>query len=657
MLSSEDPSSSFTRFDNHAGTAAVDEPGIAVAKVGRPLKDAWNLNAAQPAAQGRATQGMAEYGTPPTYVPSLRENLSDDVFTHGERAPDEVGFSRPVDGRWIPVTYRELAEEVTRLAAGLIVAGIQPGDRIALCSHVRFEWMLCDFAIWAAAGVTVPIYETSSAEQVEWILADSGAVAAFVETPDHAKMVAQTQARLPGLSNVWVIDSGGIDALVSAGRYVPDETVMRRRSAANSESLATIIYTSGTTGRPKGCAITHANLLSEMHNVCAADGVTEVVFNQDTRTLHFLPLAHILARSIQLAAVHNRVHMAHTSDVKNIVAQMAEFRPTSVLSVPRVFEKIYNTAKHTAAADGKGRIFDLADATAVAYSRSLETGGPGLLLRLRHGLFDRLVYGKLRAVLGGDVSWSVSGGAALGARLGHFYRGIGITVLEGYGLTETCAGVTLNLPDHQRVGSVGRPIPGCTIRIGDDGEVLIKGGNVFAGYWHNDEATREVFDQDGWFHSGDLGELDADGYLTITGRKKDIIVTSSGKNVAPMVLEDRLRAHWLVSQCVVIGDARPFIGALVTIDPDAFTLWKDEAGKPATASVADLREDPDLLAALQIAVDDANKAVSDAESIKKIRVLITDFTEGTGELTPTLKVKRHIVLKEHDGDVESIYRR
>jgi long-chain acyl-CoA synthetase len=355
--------------------------------------------------------------------------------------------------------------------------------------------------------------------------------------------------------------------------------------------------------------------------------------------------------------VHNRVHIAYTSDVKNIVARLVEFQPTVVLSVPRVFEKIYNTAKHKAAAEGHGRLFDIADATAVAYSRSLEAGGPGLLLRLRHRLIDRLVYGKLRAALGGDVAWSVSGGAALGARLGHFFRGIGITVLEGYGLTETCAGVTLNLPDSQRIGSVGRPVPGCTIRIAEDGEVLIKGGNVFRGYWHNDAATRAVFDNEGWFHSGDLGVLDQDGYLSITGRKKDLIVTSSGKNVAPMVLEDRLRAHWLVSQCVVVGDARPFIGALVTIDADAFVPWKVQAGKPAEASVADLREDPDLLAALQLAVDEANKAVSAAESIKKFSVLSADFTEETGELTPSLKVKRHIVLKTHNAEVESLYRR
>ncbi|HEY5248298.1 MAG TPA: long-chain fatty acid--CoA ligase, partial [Dermatophilaceae bacterium] len=521
----------------------------------------------------------------------------------------------------------------------------------------RYEWMLCDFAIWAAAGVTVPIYETSSAEQVEWILSDSGAVAAFLETPDHAKTVAQIQGRLPALREVWVINSGGIEALAAEGSTVPDETVMARRRVANSASLATIIYTSGTTGRPKGCEITHANLLNEVHNVCTAESITERVYNQDTRTLQFLPPAHILARSIQLAAVHNRVHIGYTSDVKNIVAHLVEFKPTVVLSVPRVFEKVYNTAKHKAAAEGHGRLFDIADTTAMDYSRSLETGGPGILLRLRHGFLDRLVYGKLRAALGGDVLWSVSGGAALGARLGHFFRGIGITILEGYGLTETCAGVTLNLPDHQRIGSVGRPVPGCTIRIAEDSEVLVKGGNVFRGYWHNEAATRQAFDEDGWFHSGDLGVLDKDGYLSITGRKKDLIVTSSGKNVAPMVLEDRLRAHWLVSQCVVVGDARPFIGALVTIDLDAFAPWKVQADKPAEASVRDLREDPDLLAAVQSAVDEANKAVSNAEAIRKFQILTTDFTEETGELTPSLKVKRHIVMKTHEAEVEALYRR
>ena len=600
---------------------------------------------------------MREVTVPAIYVASRENNLTDDVFRLAEQSANQPGFSTRVANRWAPVTYREVAEQVTRLAAGLIASGIQAGDRVALLSRTRFEWMVCDFAIWTAGGVTVPVYETSSAEQVEWILSDSGAVAAFVETEDHAKTVAQVQVGLPDLRHVWVLDGGGLEDCVAAGRQVPDETVHERRRSVTSDALATIIYTSGTTGRPKGCAITHANLLAEVHNVCAAEGVRELVFNEQTRTLHFLPLAHILARSIQLAAVHNRVHLAHTGDIKNLVPQLVEFQPTAVLSVPRVFEKIYNTAKHKAAAEGKGRIFDLADHSAMAYSQALDSGGPGPLLRLRHAIFDRLVYGKLRAALGGQVRWSVSGGAPLGARLGHFFRGIGITVLEGYGLTETCAGVTLNLPARQRIGSVGRPIPGCTIRIADDGEVLIKGGNVFTGYWRNDEATQEVFDADGWFHSGDLGELDDGGYLTITGRKKDLIITSSGKNVAPAVLEDRLRAHWLVSQCVVVGDARPFIGALITIDADAFQQWKQDAGKPAAAGVADLRADPQLLASVQEAVDDANTAVSGAEAIKAFRVLDADFTEEGGELTPTLKVKRNIVLASFDEEVEALYRR
>jgi long-chain acyl-CoA synthetase len=600
---------------------------------------------------------MREYSVPPNYVASLEETLTDDVFDLAERWPEHPGFSRRVDDRWVPVTYRELADQVTKLAAGLLARGLQPGDRVALFSHTRFEWLLFDYAVWAAGGVSVPVYETSSAEQVEWILGDSGAVVAVVETDDHAKTIAQVQLSLPELRDVWVIDSGGVDELVSAGQDVPAAKVMERRHGVTCDSLATIIYTSGTTGRPKGCVITHANLLAEVRNCCTAHGVPELIFNEHARTLQFLPLAHILARSIQLSAVHNRVHLAHTSDMKTLAAQLVEFRPTVVLSVPRVFEKIYNTAKHKAVADGRGRIFAMAEATALSYSESLDTGGPGLVLKLRHTIFDRLVYSRVRAAIGGDVRWSVSGGAPLGARLTHFFRGIGINVLEGYGLTETCAGVTLNLPGLQRIGSVGRPVPGSTIRIADDGEVLIKSGNVFQGYWHDEIATRAVFDEDGWFRTGDLGELDEDGYLTITGRKKDLIVTSSGKNVAPTVLEDRLRAHWLVSQCVVVGDARPFIGALITLDPDVFVQWKKGAGKPEEATVAELRRDPDLLAALQSAVDDANQAVSHAEAIKKFRVLSTDFTEDGGELTPTLKVKRNVVLANFVAEVEALYSR
>jgi long-chain acyl-CoA synthetase len=600
---------------------------------------------------------MREISVPPNFVAGVHDNLTDDVFGNAERWPDEVGFSRWVDDRWAPVTYREFADQVIRLAAGLMASGLELGDRVALSSRTRYEWMLCDFAIWTAGGVTVPVYETSSAEQVEWMLGDSGAVAAFVETEDHAKTVAQVSVGLPALRDVWIIDNGDLAELARMRRHVSRERVMARRNIVTSDSLATIIYTSGTTGRPKGCAITHANLLAEVGNCCTASGVQEFVFNERARTLHFLPLAHILARSIQLAAVRNRVHLAHTGDITTLVPQLVDFKPTSVLSVPRVFEKIYNTAKHKAVADGKGRIFEMASSIAIAYSVALETRRPGALLRMRHALFDRVVYAKLRAAIGGEVRWSVSGGAPLGPRLGHFFRGIGINILEGYGLTETCAGVTLNLPGAQHIGSVGRPIPGCSIRIADDSEVLIKGGNVFQGYWNNKDATREVFDDDGWFHSGDLGELDNDGYLTITGRKKDIIVTSAGKNVAPTVLEDRIRAHWLVSQCVVVGEGRPFIAALITIDPDVFPQWKQEARKSPDSTVADLQHDPQLLAAVQAAVDDANKAVSAAESIKKFYVLPTDLAEAGGELTPTLKVKRNVVMANFADEVEALYTR
>jgi long-chain acyl-CoA synthetase len=598
---------------------------------------------------------MREFTVPPNYVASPEENLTDDVFALAEGWPEQIGFSRRMADQWVPVTYRELADQVTKLAAGFMAAGLEPGDRVALFSRTRFEWLLFDYAIWVAGGVSVPVYETSSADQVEWILGDSGAVFAVVETDDHAKTVAQVQLALPALREVWVIDSDGIDELALLGHDIPAEDVRERRRDVTSDLLATIIYTSGTTGRPKGCAITHANLLAEVRNCCTAHGVKELVFNEQTRTLHFLPLAHILARSIQLSAVHNRVHLAHSSDMKTIAAQLVAFKPTAVLSVPRVFEKIYNSAKLTAAADGKGRIFEMAEATAMAYSQSLDTGGPGPLLKLRHAIFDRLVYVKVRAAVGGDVRWSVSGGAPLGARLTHFFRGIGINVLEGYGLTETCAGVTLNLPGMQRVGSVGRPIPGCSIRIADDGEVLIKAGNVFHSYWHDEQATRDAFDDEGWFRSGDYGELDDEGYLTITGRKKDLIVTASGKNIAPAVLEDRLRAHWLISQCVVVGDARPFIGALITLDQEVFGQWKQATGKPADATVDDLRDDPELLAALQSAVDNVNKTVSHAEGIKKFRVLTTDFSEEGGELTPTQKVKRNIVLANFADEVDALY--
>jgi len=520
-------------------------------------------------------------------------------------------------------------------------------------SKTRYEWTLIDYAIWTAGAVTVPIYETSSAEQVAWILADSEAVACFVETAAHQETVAQVRDRVPGLREVWQIDTGALTELVTGGAAVDDAEVTRRRRLPRADDVATIIYTSGTTGRPKGCVLTHRNLYSDIAN--AVPGLT-ALFHEGASTLLFLPLAHSFARLIQLGVVHARVRMGHLPDVKDLVATLGEFKPTFVLSVPRVFEKVYNTAKQRAHADGKGRIFDAADRTAVAYSEALERrGGPGLGLRIRHGIFDRLVYGRLRAALGGECHSAISGGAPLGARLAHFYRGVGLTVYEGYGLTETSPAVAVNLQHAIKIGTVGRPLPGVTVRLANDGEILIRGDLVFREYWNNPQATAEVLDEDGWFHSGDLGELDDDGFLKITGRKKEIIVTAGGKNVAPAVLEDRLRAHPLISQSMVVGDRQPFIAVLVTIDEEAWPVWLSAAGLPAESAVADMLEHPTLREHIQHAVDEANLAVSHAEAIKVFRILPRDWSEETGEITPSLKVKRNVVLKQYADEIAAIY--
>jgi long-chain acyl-CoA synthetase len=596
---------------------------------------------------------VLKYASAARYVVPADANVADDVFENARTRPEHVAFSRKLGTAWLPVTSRQFAIEVTELAAGLIAAGIESGDRVALMSKTSYQWALCDYAIWTAGAVTVPIYETSSAEQVEWYLSDSGAKAVFVATAEHRSVVASVLSRLHHELAIWQLDAGVLDELSDSGPGVAEQ-VERRRRAVGAASLATIVYTSGTTGRPKGCAMTHENLLAESGNVLLADGVQESLFNATKSTLLFLPLAHILARIIQISAVRSGVRLGHVGDVKNLVAELREFAPTVVLSVPRVFEKLYNTASHQAAEDGHERIFRAAEETAIVYSRALESGSPGFTLRLRRTVFDRLVYRKLRAAMGGRVEFAVSGGAPLGARLGHFFRGAGVNVLEGYGLTETCAGGTLNLPGAQRVGSVGRPVPGCAIRVELDGEILIEAPFVFQGYWHDDAATAEVL-ADGWFRTGDLGALDGEGFVSITGRKKDLIVTSGGKNVAPTVLEDRLRAHWLVSQCLVIGDARPYIAALVTIDPESFELWKGDHDRSPDCSIGDLRDDTELRAAVQEAVDETNRAVSHAEAIKRFRILATDFTETAGELTPTMKVRRSVVIEQFADEVDSLY--
>jgi long-chain acyl-CoA synthetase len=600
---------------------------------------------------------VREVNVPAAVTVSDQDNLCDMVFANAERFSGSIVYRRKVDGGWVDVSAQVFAGQVLAAAKGLMASGLQPGDRVGLLSRTRYEWTLLDYAILAVGAVTVPIYETSSAEQVKWILSDSQAKAVIVESATHRAMVESVRDRLPSLASVWQLDDSGdvrgaVDELSALGAGVAEDDVHARRRQVSADDLATLIYTSGTTGRSKGCMLTHRNLLAEVRSVVQA---ASEVLNANAAILLFLPLAHVLARMIQFAGFHARATVGHTPDAKNLLPDLAEFRPTLVLSVPRVFEKVYNGAKQRAHADGKGRIFDAAEATAVAWSQAQDTGGPAPWLRVKHALFDRLVYGKLRAALGGRCHTAVSGGAPLGTRLGHFFRGVGITVYEGYGLTETSAAAAVGLPKHFKIGTVGRPIPGVTIQIADDGEILIKGDVVFRGYWNNDAATAEALTGDGWFHSGDLGELDDDGYLRITGRKKELIVTAGGKNVAPAVLEDRLRAHPLISQCMVVGDNQPFIGALVTIDPEAFPVWREEHAK--TGEVADLVEveDAELRAEIEAAVAEANKAVSAAEAIKKFRILPVDFTEDGGQLTPTMKLKRAVVAKEFAHEIDALY--
>ena len=610
---------------------------------------------------------MHEFSVPASFTVGDHDNVASSVFAHERDDPDHAIIQRLIDGTWSDVTCAQVAAQVRSTALGLIAEGVGAGDRVALLSATRYEWAIIDFAILAVGAVTVPIYETSSAEQVRFALSDSGAVAAFAETDAHADTIEQLRGELPELRKVLRIDGSGrsaLDELAETGKDTSPADLDARLSAIESSDVATLVYTSGTTGRPKGCQLTHSNLLYEMRG---AKSCFPALLDKGEKLLVFLPLAHVLARAITIAAFANKVTLGFTSDVKNLVPTLAVFKPTLVVSVPRVFEKVYNTAEQNARNDGKGRIFEIAANTAIEWSQAQAggqersdsgkgsgAGGAGLVLKAKHAVFDRLVYGKLRAALGGNCRAAISGGAPLGARLGHFYRGVGLTIYEGYGLTETSAAITVNRVDDLKVGSVGKLLGGNSMRINDDGELLVRGGVVFNGYWHNEDETKAVF-SDGWFHTGDLGAIDDDGFLTIVGRKKEIIVTAGGKNVAPALLEDRLRAHPLVSQAMVVGDAQPFIAALITIDPEAFPAWKSRNSKDASASVGDLADDSDLNAEIDLAVKEANQAVSHAESIRKFRILPIDFTEDTGELTPTLKVKRKVVAEKFASDIEALY--
>ncbi|QTG83111.1 long-chain fatty acid--CoA ligase [Arthrobacter crystallopoietes] len=581
-------------------------------------------------------------------------NITDLVVKQAGKASNPALFSRKdASGTWQDIRATEFLADVVLLAKGMAASGIAPGDRVGIMARTRYEWSLVDFAIWFAGCVSVPIYETSSPSQVAWILGDSGAVGAFVESASHENVVRQAVSNesLDAVKHVWQLDGTGLDALRAAGADLEDGVIEERRGLAGLDDLATIIYTSGTTGRPKGCELTHGNFVELSASGAAA---LPAVAHEGARTIMFLPLAHVFARFISVLCVTCGATVAHTPDVKNLLPDLQSYHPTFILAVPRVFEKVYNSSMLKAEDGGKGKIFHAAADTAIAWSKAEQAGKIPLMLSLKHKLFDKLVFHKIREAMGGRVEYAVSGGGPLGERLGHFFHGIGLLVLEGYGLTETTAPISVNTPSLVKIGTVGAPLPGNAVKIADDGEILTKGICVMRGYFNRPDLTEETF-VDGWLRTGDIGELDDDGFLKITGRKKEIIVTAGGKNVIPALLEDQIRADALVSQCVVVGDQRPFIAALITLDDEALPGWLERHGLPAGTTVAEAAEHERVRAEIQSLIDHANQSVSQAEAIKAFRVVPTDFTEASGHLTPSLKIKRAQVMQDYASVVEEIY--
>jgi len=594
---------------------------------------------------------MDEFRLPALAAPEASSNIPALLAERIARDPSAPLIERKVDGQWIPVSGEEFGTAVTAVAKGFIAAGVNPGERVAIMSKTRYEWTLLDFALWSAGAVPVPVYETSAPEQLRWILANSGCVGIVMETAGHEDVLAQVRSELPDIENTWTIDHGAIADLTAAGTEIPDDAIAARTAEQTLDSTATIIYTSGTTGRPKGAELTHGNFVELSLNALAELGAE--VCPPGSRTLLFMPLAHVFARFIGVLVFPAGAVLGHTPDTKDLIEDMGTFKPTFILSVPRVFEKVYNSAEQKAAADGKLKIFRMAAATAEDYSRSLDSGKIGLGLRLRHAVFDKLVYSKLRKVLGGQATHAISGGAPLGERLGHFFRGIGLVVLEGYGLTETTAPATVNTPKRTKIGTVGPPLPGTAVRIAADGEICLQGHNVMRGYWDDVKSTEEVL-IDGWFHTGDVGELDEDGFLRITGRKKEIIVTAGGKNVVPATFEDSLRGHPLISQCMVVGDKQRFIAALITLDTEMLPTWLTNNGKDVMTP-AEAAKDADVLDSIERAIARANEQVSRAESVREFRILDRDFTEEEGYLTPSLKLRRDRVLSDFAHVIDEIY--
>ncbi|WP_329591466.1 AMP-dependent synthetase/ligase [Streptomyces sp. NBC_01362] len=615
----------------------------------------------------RAADGsVRQVSVPPAAPPVRRGSLAEIPFDNAREAPADAVLSRKQpDGGWRDVSAADFADEVLAVAKGLIAEGLGAGDRIAIMARTTYEWTLLDFAAWAAGLVTVPIYPTSSAFQTRWILQDSGAVACAVETADQGRLISQERKQLGDLAHLWQFDTGALGRLKTLGRDVSDDTVAARRATLEPETPATLIYTSGTTGRPKGCVLSHGNFFAEVDNAIELlHPVFKSVSEDPASTLLFLPLSHVFGRMVAIGCLRARVRLGHAPSIQteDLLADLAGFEPTFLLAIPYVLEKVYNTGRATAEKMGRASSFDRAARIAQRYGEAVEaaehgTGpGPGLGLRAARALYDPLVYRRIRAALGGHVRYAICGGSPLGHRLAAFYAGAGIEIFEGYGLTETTAAATVTPPLKPRLGTVGWPLPGTAVRIADDGEVLLGGGQVCQGYWDAEQGRPVPVQEGGWFATGDLGALDEDGYLTITGRKKDIIITSGGKNVTPAPLEDWLRAHPLVSQCMVVGDNRSFITALITLEPDGLAHWR-QMKKKQNVPMRELVDDEELRTALQRAVDEANRLVSRAESIRKFAVLPVYFTEENGHLTPSLKLKRDAIARDFEAEIEALYRK
>ena len=594
-----------------------------------------------------------QFEVPPIVPADPEANVADLLALRVKETPDLALFGVPDGDGWRDVRAAEFEKQVVALAKGLVAGGIEPGDKIGFLARTTYQWTLVDFAIFYAGAVMVPVYETSSPSQIQWILSDSGAVACIVESQDHSARLDEVRADLPLIRSAWSMHLGDLDKLVAQGADVPDAEIERRRSLAKGADIATLIYTSGSTGRPKGCVLTHSNFVELSRN--SAKALHEVVETPGASTLLFITTAHVFARFISILNIHAGVKTGHQPDTKQLLPALGSFQPTYLLAVPRVFEKVYNSAEQKAEAGGKGKIFRAAAQTAVEHSRLLQEGKKiPFGMKIKFALFDKLVYSKLRAAMGGRVQYAVSGSAPLGARLGHFFHSLGVVILEGYGLTETTAPATVNLPSKSKIGTVGPVLPGVGIRIAEDGEIEVRGIDVFKEYWRNPEATAEAFDGD-WFKTGDIGTFDDEGFLTITGRKKEIIVTAGGKNVAPAALEDPIRSNPIVGQVVVVGDQKPFISALVTLDSEMLPTWLANNGLPGDMSLADAAKNDVVRAEVQRAIDRANATVSRAESIRKFVILDTEWTEATGHLTPKLSIKRNVIMQDFAGQIDELY--